>query len=48
MVDPDHQKRALGQTLLDGVRRLITDHDPALVVLDCWAGAVPLRRFYEH
>lgn len=48
MVAPDHQGRALGRMLLDGVQSLTTDHEPALIVLDCWAGAVRLRRFYTR
>ena len=42
------QGRGLGHVLLNGVKAAVAAHDPAAIVLDCWAGNDRLRAFYAR
>lgn len=47
MLDPDEQRKRLGLTFLEGLKRLVVSHS-GTIILDCWAGNEKLRDFYRR
>ena len=46
MIEPTEQSRGLGLMFLGGVMTLMKDQG-GTIILDCWAGNIKLRDFYE-
>jgi len=48
-IEPSEQGHGLGYNFLEGIKSYIhTQPQPALIVLDCWAGNATLRTFYTR
>lgn len=47
VISPAFRGRGLGRVLLGGVCRQETFTPPAVLLLDCWAGNLKLRKFYS-